>query len=410
MRTVYRVVLIFLSIVVLSWFLPWLYTLMLPSGVSDPFVAYSPISGSFIVSSHGDDGELRIVEVDSNGVNTGNVFTREERDSLLPHIYFSQLVARQQLPDTVCGKPITVHDLKRSQWVFNSSPRDHNRVKPGVNLMMESMPARFDLEDPKEGFRLDGKVEFIEMSTNAVNETRSRRFTDMFASQGFAYPVKDMSANITTRKPYDEGYLMVDAEGAVYHVKMQAGRPYMTRVNADSGIRASNVFILENADTRYLGIVADEAGCLYALEHDGYRLIHLPVGRINPKNDKFSIMKNMFNWVVKVNTDSTVYWTAIASDDYRLLGNYSFTHSASAVQKIGGYIFPFELSFTSVKDCLAYPRIENVSWRALPFNFLLAVLLPVAMRRKSAVRRIIASLLTAVFGIFAFIPFILIKD
>lgn len=89
--------------------------------------------------------------------------------------------------------------------------------------MMESLPERVDLEDPKEAFRIsaDG-IEFIDIATNKVNANRSARFTKAMKARGFQFPGKEFSANVTSRKQYDEGYMMIDSEGKAFHVKQQA--------------------------------------------------------------------------------------------------------------------------------------------------------------------------------------------
>ena len=403
MKTVYKVFLTALCILILSWFLPWLYSLVFPAGVSDPFIAYSPVTDSFIVSEPG-GGDIYAVDAEGRRVAPG--YTKEERDSLLPHIYYTQLVAQDRLPDTINGHAVSVPVFKHSQWVFSSSPRDINKVPAEVYMMMESMPARIDLEDPDEVFRLNGQVEFIDIRTNTVNPARSRRFTDIFSQRGFKYPVKSLHANVTTRKPYDEGYLMVDNKGDIYHVKMQAGRPYMVRVNKPDSVTAEHVFILENADTRPLGLVTDNAHNLYVLEHEGYRLIPLPVGKVDPETDRISVVKNLFNWVVKIGSADSSRWVALDSDTYSHLATYTMTYPEVAAGVVEGYLFPFELSFTSVTDCFAYPRIEFFSWHFIYLNIVLALIIFVLCRRHPRRELTVMTVTTLVFGIFAFIPFV----
>lgn len=413
MKKAYNILLIALGIVVLSWFLPWLYSIVFPSAASDPFIAYSPVNDRMIVSETGDDKNLAIYSLDADGNREEGSYTKEQRDSLLPQIYYTQLMAREALLDTIAGIEVGVAAFKHSQWVFSALPRDINKVMPEVYLMMESMPARIDLEDPKEVFRFrDGKVEFIDMETNAVIEGRSKRFTDIFNERGFALPMRAYSANITSRKPYDEGYLMVDANGDLYHTKMQAGRPYMMKVNKPDSVNVAHVYIMENIDTRHHGIISDENHNLYVLERAGYRLIPLPVGKVDPEKEKISIVKNIFNWVVKVTGPEGVRWTALDSDDYHRLASYSKTYTESASQKAATYIFPYELSFTSVSDCYASPRFEYFSWHAIFLNVVLAVILFVVYRRRGRVAPCIAacSVITLIFGIFAFIPLMIVKN
>lgn len=406
MKTSCKIFLTALCIVILSWFLPWLYAIVFPAASSDPFVAYSPLTDSFIVSEPGGGA---IYAVDGEGNPTGTPITKEVRDSLLPHIYYTQLVARDALPDTIAGKEVSIPVFKHSQWVFSSSPRDINKVLPEVYLMMESMPARIDLEDSDEVFRLDGKVEFIDIATNSVNETRSRRFNDIFNDRGFAYPAKSLSANITTRKPYDEGYIMADNNGDIYHMKMQAGRPYMVKVSKPDTVKARHVFILENVDTRPIGLVTDTDNNLYVLERQGYRLVKLPVGKVNPATDRISIVKNLFNWVVKTSGNNGSRWVAIDADDYSHLASYSTEPVIPKAWEMADWIFPFELSFTSLTDCLAYPRIEFFSWKVIFLNFVLTLIMFFSPRHRPVWEHTAMTVATLLFGIYAFITFLIVK-
>ncbi len=149
--------------------------------------------------------------------------TAAERDSLVPQLYYRQLSAHEKLPDSINGKEMSMHSLRTHEAFFNSSPRDLPDSTSGIRLMMESLPERVDLEDPKEAFRTtaDG-IEFIDIATNKVNANRSARFTKAMKARGFQFPGKEFSANVTSRKQYDEGYMMIDSEGKAFHVKQQA--------------------------------------------------------------------------------------------------------------------------------------------------------------------------------------------
>ena len=398
-----------MSITVLSWFLPWLYSFLLPDKGNEPYLSYSPIADRWIVTEIDDDKQTKIYDIVEDGVSSVNFYTKNERDSLLPQMFYTQLVARDQLPDTICGKEVSPRVFKTTTFVFQCSPRDVNKVQAEVYPIMESLPVRIELEDPTDVMILDNGVKIVDMATNTERESRSRRFTKMFAEQEFEYPLVDFNANITARKGYDEGYLMLDAGGSVYHVKQQAGRPYMRKIVLPEGVKAQKVYITENVDRRNLGFVVDEENRLYVLEAGSYKLTELPDVAYNPTVDRITIMGNLFNWTIRVTNETGSQWYAIDNDDYRMLGKYTFCYETSLLSTIAMYIFPFELTFTSVGDCFAYPRILNVSWSALILNVMLAAL-AVAVLRRNRRQAIEAAAVTVVFGVFSFIPYLLLKD
>ena len=379
--------------------------MVFPVGVSYPFVGYSPISRAFVITDKSLDG-TGIFQVDSTGHIVRCDITKTERDSLLPQIYFTQLAARDALPDTVGDKAVSIPIFKHNQWVYTSSPRDINRKGADVYLMMESMPVRFELEDPEVVFRMNDGVEFIDIATNTIDANKSRRFTELFSERGFVYPARSMNANITSRKPYDEGYLMADALGHVFHVKMQAGRPYMVEIPGLADV--NHVFILENPDRRHVGMVVDGSGTLSVVEREGYAVRPLPFDSVNPLTDKLTVMANVFNWIVRIERPDSVVWAAIDADTYTLLDRYSVKRPVSVTETVASYLFPYDLSFTAITDCYARPRIDNWSWSAIYFNLLLSVIL-IGVNYKNKRRQMVGPLLTVVCGIYSFIPLLLIK-
>ncbi len=411
MKKIYLIFLCLLSALILAWFLPWLYSIIFPSASNDPFLAFSPVNEQFIATDNLGEGKTDIFTLKPDG-SRGETLTREERDSLLPQIYFTQLVAAEKLPDTIAGKEVSIPVLKHGQWVFSSHPRDLNKVMPEVHLIMESMPERIDLEDPDEVFTLNNKVEFIRISDGSVNENRSARFDRVFRDRGFNYPLRSSSANITTRKPRDEGYLLADDAGKVFHLKMQAGRPYMSAIALPQDERASEVFIMENGDPRELGFVAAESGALYLIEREEYKVTRLPIGEVYPRKEKLSIVRNIFNLVVKITDNEGVKWFALDSDDYSLLGSYSMKYEETPAQHVASYLFPVRLSFTSLNDGYARPRFHDWSARALWLGLLLSLTIVfISIKRGESKRYTFwAGLLTLAGGIYLFIPLLLFRD
>ncbi len=252
--------------------------------------------------------------------------TRDERDSLVPQMFYKELLAHEKLPDTIGGKAVSVHSLRTHEMMHNSSPRDIVKRQPGVWMMMESMPVRVELSDADQVFRFtpDGRMEFVDMATNAINESRSRRFTETLTKRGFTFPATDLSANVTSRKQYDEGYLMVDAAGKVFHVKQQAGRPYVAAIKLPEGVTASKVFILEEMNRDIIGLMVDTDNNPWFIEREGYTALPLPIGKIDPRNESVLMMGNLFNFTFRVTGKDCTRWSAIerTPEGYALLGTY----------------------------------------------------------------------------------------
>lgn len=404
------------AIAMLSWFLPWLYVVCTPSASNEPFLGFSPVSGQWISSLtvSGEKPVITHLAPFAEYGDKGEPLTTGQRDSLLPHIYYRQLSAHDRLPDSIAGHEVSMHNLRSHEANFRITPREINKAHPGIYLMMESMPVRVDLSDPEEAFRMTPYgMEFIKVAVNEINPERSQRFTKALKSKGFAFPGKDFSANITSRKPYDEGYLMVDSEGSLFHVKQQAGRPFVARINLPDSVKINKAFIWEEPNHDILGYAIDTVGHPYLILTEGHRAVPFPseAGTVDPENESILVMSNLFNTVMRIaSKEAGSRWMAFEPYTLKMLGKYTVPKEYSASRAVSKYIFPYVLSFVSTNDSLAYPRLTDFSAKALPLNCVLALMLLAAgIRRKDPLRRW-GALLTVPFGIFAFIPFIILTD
>lgn len=396
------------SVVALSWVVPWFVGLCFPKTGGEPFAAFSPVSGQWILSEISEGKKQSIYSIGPSA-EVSAVYTENQRDSLLPQIYYKDLLAREQLPDSIAGRAVNVPALKHGEMTFTSSPRDINRRSPGVFPMMESMPRRADLEDPVEVFRMNGKMEFVDMATNRVNHDRSDRFNEVLLQRGFSFPMKDCHANVTSRKLRDEGYLMADNKGKVFHVKQRGGRPYVAKVNFPDTVCVKKVFVFENMDDSLVGMAVDCLDNIYFILRDGYRTVRLPIGKVDPAKERINVMGNMFNIVFRVASDDETRWIALDRDSFGLLGQYDYRHGKSDARIVKSYILPYQLDFNSSKDSFVYPRVSNWSWHAIYLNIVLSVILIFRVRRRRRNTDPIMPVLTLFFGIYLFIPALLIR-
>lgn len=413
MKKTHYILFFLLSTAVLSWVLPWLYALCFAQRDREPFVSYSPLTDSFIVTDFNTETKTDdpdIFEVDPVTQAPGRHFTMDQRDSLLPEIFVGQLSAKGVMPDSIKGVEVTMRDIRMNSWIFNSSPKDLNRSVPTVYPLMESMPPRFKFEDPEVVLTMHGDVKIIDIESNSVDRTKTRRFAKMFADKGFSFPAREATGNVTTRKAYDNGYLIIDDDRKLYHLKMQASRPSMARIPLSDTIIPRHVFVMENTDRKLYGLVSDEAHDLYAINHDDtYSISKLSGIKFNPETDRITIMKNLFSWCVKVKSDDGSKWIALDPDDYSVLAVYDFASPTSMSRMVERWIFPFTTSFTSADDKYVYPRIDHLSWRAIFLNIVLAFIVVFATKGKNFRCTAGKVTVTLVCGLFAFIPLMLMK-
>ena len=330
-----------LTILVL-WQLPWCIDFFTSKETRIPFTLYSSLKEDFISITH-DEAKGGIIGTDQQG----QIYSQHEIDSLLPFFYMRQLVSDDRVPDTVNGVKIMPHMVQRTNFNYKSNPSDLNAKKPALYPLMESMSGRVDLEMPDDVFRITDKgIEFITISSNSIDEKKSGRFTKKMVEKGFTFPARQISGNQTTKKDYDEGYLILDKEGKLFQLKMAVGTPYVRQIELPENIELKNVFITEFRDRKTLGFLVDTENKFYVLVNKTYDLYNTGIA-FNPVEEGLVIFGNMLDWTVCVTTDEGCDIYALDAYDYTQIKQMKIEMESNT---------PFGLHFTSYKDKYIKPR------------------------------------------------------
>ena len=181
---------------------PKLYNLLTAKPEGTPFTLYSCVLHDF-TALYQEDRDYKFVD------RAGNVYS----DEVQPLFYASILASRGALPDSLEGQKVTLEEIERNNMFLTMDPRDVNKVIPPVYLLMESVPERLELQDPKEAFvsRKDG-LYIYNMAQNALQEEKTEKLNGDLRALGFVFPAKCIEGNPTDRKDHDEGYLLTDDE------------------------------------------------------------------------------------------------------------------------------------------------------------------------------------------------------
>lgn len=345
-----KIVLIGTLLFLALWQLPWLYRFMTAKAQSTPFTLYSCIVNDFaMVDATGKD----IIYRD----NSGQTYTRNEYDALLPAFYLRQLVADGCFPDSINGTAIDVKQVRQENFVFRTIPRDINGPKTGLYFLLESMSGRVDLQMPKDAFRLtESGIEFIDIESNSINREKSEKFTHMLKQKGFTFPVSTIAGNPTTKKEYDNGYLLLDKNKKLFHLKMTVGLPYVRAIEVPQGVELKHLFVTEFSSRKMLALMTDTNNSFYVLKNGTYDIRKTAIPSFNPQKDNMTIIGNLFDWTVVINNN----YYAINAADYSLIKSMAFTEeNETTMQKIGRYIFPVSISFTNTQDRYVIPRITT---------------------------------------------------
>ena len=151
------------------------------------------------------------------------------------------------------------------------------------------------------------------------------------------------------RDRYDEGYLLLDADRRLFHLKQVKGRPYVRAITLPEGLTLEHLYLTEFRNKKTLAFMTDVNNAFYVLQSRTYEVVKTGIPVFNPETDALTIIGNMFDWTVRVTTPTSDNYYALNADDYSLikkLENASSTHSMPGI------------TFTSYTDKYVMPRFE----------------------------------------------------
>lgn len=371
-----KYIIIALAAIVLAWLLPALYELAFPPTGRMPFVVYSCLDSTFI-RFETNNRQVRYVDF------RGQEFTKSQADSLLPLFSFRQLLAEGRLPDSLYGVALTPKLIQQNAFHFKTSPKQLNKPAVGLYIMLESASGNVDLQLPPDVFRLTNSgLEFIDCQTNAVNRAKSLSFSRELAKHGFVFPVRLIWGNATTRKDYDNGFLLTDSENKLFQLKMVKGMPFVMKIHSGiqtpitdsatpqpTAIRFKQLFTIEPANRQLIGMAVSDDNRLFAVRTNGElaQIGSIPPAAHNaspliydPQQMQISIVGDLFHWTITEYTATDSRYYAVNARTFEQVACEIIPDpELPLAQRLERWLLPIRLRFTSWQTQLLAPNIND---------------------------------------------------
>lgn len=363
-----RYLIVFSIIVVASIILPEFYSMAFFEAPHVIRPMYSPVANEFVIIKFANEN---IIREDVHG----NLLSREKFENLTPFFNYRQLIFREEMIDSFNGKPIDLQNVKKNNIFLSIRSTDISRYNIKLNPLLESQPDGPDLIMPDDYFRINDKFEFINCKTNIVEEKLSGVFNESLINEGFNFPAKYIFGNPTTRKPFDEGYFIVDNNDLLYHLKKINGNPYFKKIQIPSGMKIVYMAVREMLLKEFYGVIITEDNKVFIISYEDYQLIELPSAGYDKSKMKFTLKGTIPNRTILLQDDNSI--KAIATDrDYNVIKTYSkswVSNEDNLVGNISNYIFPFKLSFSDNNSQFVDFYFNYSDLRFLILSFILAI-------------------------------------
>jgi len=333
-----RYTIIILFIIIASVHLPQFYNKIFYKSTRSPIVYYSPTIKDFAYFRHYESGtQFRD--------GKGNNYKRKGYEKLLPFLYYRDLDKWGVMPDTIQGLPVDITYIRHNSQRIRMRVYEMDRPQIKLYPLFESKSDYTTLSYPRELFRIKDRIEFVTASTNKINKTMSEKFNKALTEKGFEFPASIIAGNPTTRKPFDEGYFIVDARGQVFHLKKVHNSPQCVKTPIDKDLRIRKILIRESVRREVYGLIITHSNEVYMISYDNYKLIKIPLEHYNPDKMDLSFYADPIYRTFKYDNGVNFYHKVFDS-------TYSFVDSLTISLtpeeektsfKIKQAIFPFEI-------------------------------------------------------------------
>lgn len=390
---------VIIAILAFGIVLPKLYWIAFAKPIRSPHIRYSCIDSDFMLIRSGDG----VKRTNSKGVE----FTREEYETKLPFMYTRQLLMNGTMPDSINGIEMDMHNITANRSTFRIRPKEIHAPQPTLFPLFEAESGRANLEMPNDFFRITWRMEFINAETNTINEEKSRMFSAVLYKRGFQFPAKSINGIPTTRKSCDEGYLLVDSEDQLFHVKLIKGKPFVKKAKIPDEIKFRCIKCVDFKDKFYYAYLFSTDNELYVLTQYDYELIKLDVTNINPDKNEIRIYGDLFNYNVIGISEGSIH-AQVLDKDYKKVDEYSETwliRNERKAGKIAQFLFPAQLKMTDSSSSFIrfyFEKNKSINWLILSSIFMVIHFTILKKRQIKPSKHILDLCIIAVTGIFGF--------
>ncbi len=324
---------------------------------------------------------------------SGNPLEAPAFKERLPFLYFAELEKQGRFPATVAGVPVTAQDARNALQTVQLSPRMWNLPKMPLNVLLDAAPAGAHLSLPPDIFRITGTgLDFIRCADGSLDTAKTARFAEALRTADVRFPLRGLGSNPNPLKPFDEGCLLVDAEGRVFRLAMHQGEPRCraTGLAIDGEVKA--ITVEEHPRRAFVGtIVTGDA--VHLVTYDD-TLVRLPLEGFDAAGSYAVLRSDPLN-VTLASADLRDRLTQptryIATDaQYNPVHTFDLYFPAEArsrieaAQVVGSVLSPLALRQFAPEEGRVLFRIEPAA--SLPLAALgcaLSVALLVLMRRRT---------------------------
>lgn len=248
------------------------------------------------------------------GIKEKKIFDRKEYESYLPFVYWRNLDIRHQLPVTVEGKEFDKETIKAARLGLSYNPKMLKSLEAGLYPLFNPQSDQGMISFPKEVFFIGSKGAYIYSFDHKVYRSDlTQEFNKKLQEQGFVYPAKGIWGKTTNMKPFDLGYLVLDAKKQLFNIRRFDDQISVTKIDYPKGIDIKFIRISENKQKLLSGYAIDTKGNFYLLSWN-FRFVELNLDTFDHKTMKLKLISNPLDYLIRYDNGESYYAVVFQKD------------------------------------------------------------------------------------------------
>ncbi|TCT24041.1 DUF4857 domain-containing protein [Thiobaca trueperi] len=404
-----RFSLLLLVVFLLAVWLPQLKGLLFEYRFGKTQLFYSPVIERFVYTELLDEGH-QFVYRDQDGRD----YSREEFETLIPFIDYRNMEPWGRLPLKLGGRTFDKAAIVAERQVMELKPDELPEHAPRIPLfpLLESRPARAGLTFPEDILRPGERLGFIDSDTNRLNPELTATFTQALEHAGFRFPVQASFGRVSILRPFDAGYFLLDASGALFHLRRIDGAPDIKPVPLPQGMDVRHIQVAENPRRELSGLLLTEDGRIFLMAEQNDTLIPLDLPGYRPDSMELKILFDPLQRTAIYSDRTTIHAVAM-NRDFQPIDRYSRRVTMAQprlMDRIWEILVPFDVALRDPDSRYLglSPRFHGLA-AGIGIAFSLLLALEVLRRRDIPPNRARGDLLLVVLsGLYGLLALILI--
>lgn len=405
---VYTIIIV--GIFLLSFYMPPLYKKIFASRIEYVKVTYSPVTRDFIKKTVLSGKNRKVIY---SNLDSSKVYTIDEYKSLLPFIYYYDLVKTNNFPKGFDLYAQDISKIKREKSYLILKPEVIQTKVVNLYPLFESLPKYSSLSLPSDLFSLNEKgITFINSKTNQIDSKKSKVYRNIFLQKGAVFPLKEAYGTPSTQKPFDEGYFITDNKNHLFHLKLINNKVLLNKIKLGN-IIPKFLNIKEDPRREYYGYILDQNDSIHLLMYDNYKLKQLDIKDYDSKKHKIKLFTSPLNRIITLSSiDETknqkVTKKYVMDLNYKILKentSYISLNSTDFYETSKKILLPFKLVLKKSEYDYFYFKIVEISTLSLILSFILTLcyILYIKMINISIKQNLPQIILLSISGLYALI-------